>query len=53
MVRESLHRHFELPEHELVYCGMALGHADRSAPVNSLRSDRAPVEEFAQLRGFA
>ncbi len=52
MVRESLHRHFELPEHELVYCGMALGHADRSAPVNSLRSDRAPVEEFAQLRGF-
>ncbi|GLZ88048.1 NADH dehydrogenase [Metapseudomonas resinovorans] len=53
MVRESLHRHFELPEHELVYCGMALGHADRSAPVNNLRSDRAPVEEFAQLRGFA
>ncbi|AYF86794.1 nitroreductase [Pseudomonas sp. DY-1] len=52
MVRESLHRHFELPENELVYCGMALGHADRSAAVNGLRSDRAPVEEFVQLRGF-
>ena len=52
MVRESLHRHFELPEHELLYCGMALGYADRSAAVNSLRSERAPVEEFAVLRGF-
>ncbi|MDH4873508.1 nitroreductase [Pseudomonas sp. BN515] len=52
MVRESLHRHFELPEHELLYCGMALGYADRSAVVNSLRSERAPVEEFAVLRGF-
>lgn len=53
MVRGSLHRHFELPDNELVYCGMALGHADRSAAVNGLRSERAPVEEFASFRGFA
>jgi hypothetical protein len=31
---------------------MALGYADDTAPVNSLRSDRAPVEEFASFRGF-
>jgi hypothetical protein len=37
----------------MIYCGMALGYADRSAPVNSLRSERAPVEEFASFRGFA
>ncbi|BAN48422.1 nitroreductase [Metapseudomonas resinovorans] len=52
MVRDSLHQHFQLPDNELVYCGMALGYADRSAPVNGLRSERAPVEEFAVLRGF-
>lgn len=52
MVRQSLHAHFELPAHELLYCGMALGHADRSAPVNQLRSERAPVEEFAVFKGF-
>lgn len=52
MVRTSLHRHFELPENELVYCGMALGHADPGAAVNRLRSERAPVEEFAVLKGF-
>ncbi|MDE3738818.1 nitroreductase [Metapseudomonas resinovorans] len=52
MVRQSLHRHLGLPEQELVYCGMALGYADPSAAVNNLRSERAPVEEFAVLKGF-
>lgn len=53
MLRQSLHRHFELGENEVLYCGMALGHADPDAPVNRLRSERAAVEEFAELRGFA
>ncbi|MES2821412.1 MAG: nitroreductase [Pseudomonadota bacterium] len=52
MLRGSLHQHFALPDNELVYCGMALGYADRSAPVNQLRSERAPVEDFASFRGF-
>ena len=52
-LRSSLRAHFALAEHEMIYCGMALGFADESAPVNSLRSDRAPVEEFATFRGFA
>ncbi len=52
LLRESLHRHFALPETDLVYCGMALGHADTSAPVNRLRSSRSSVEEFATFRGF-
>jgi nitroreductase len=51
-LRETLHRHFALPETDMVYCGMALGTPDESAPVNRLRSTRAPVEEFATLRGF-
>jgi nitroreductase len=52
LLRESLHRHFALPETDLVYCGMALGHPDTGAPVNQLRSSRVAVEEFATLRGF-
>jgi nitroreductase len=36
-----------IPETELVLCGMALGHADRSAPENSLVSERAPLDSFA------
>lgn len=49
-LRISLKKHFALTETELVYCGMALGYADESAAVNRLRSERAPVDEFAQFR---
>jgi nitroreductase len=52
LLRESLHAHFALPETDMVYCGMALGHPDTSAPVNQLRSSRVAVEEFATFRGF-
>jgi nitroreductase len=51
-LRNSLKSHFALGPHEMVYCGMALGYADLSAAVNSLRSERASIEEFATFRGF-
>jgi nitroreductase len=51
-VRETLHRHFALGEHEIVTCGMALGYADLEAPVNKLRTSRLSVDEFTTFRGF-
>jgi len=51
-LRPALGRHFELPEGEVVYCGMALGHANPEATVNRLRSERVAVDEFATFRGF-
>lgn len=51
-VRVSLKVHFQLPKHDLVYCGMALGYADEAAPVNQLRADREPVDSFTSFRGF-
>jgi nitroreductase len=52
MLRESLHRHFALAENDMIYCGMSLGYPDMSAPVNTLRSTRVAVEDFASFRGF-
>ena len=37
------------PENEMLFCGIAVGHADRDAPVNALRAKRLPVEEFARF----
>jgi nitroreductase len=51
-MRAPLHTHFGLGETELIYCGMALGYADEAAVVNTLRSDRANVDEIASFRGF-
>jgi nitroreductase len=52
-VRPTLHTHFKLDAAEMVYCGMALGHADMSAAVNGLRTERTPVEAFTRFDGFA
>jgi nitroreductase len=36
----------DIPEEEVVVCGMALGYEDESKPENQLRSERAPLDEF-------
>lgn len=38
-----------VPENEMVFCGMGIGHADESHPVNALVSDRAPLEEWVKV----
>ena len=48
IIRERL----GLAEQDVVVCGMALGHADETAPENRLRTERAPVAEFASFSGF-
>jgi nitroreductase len=48
MTRHSLvRRFFAIPDELQVYCGMAVGYADAAAPINSWRTERAPVDEFA------
>jgi len=41
-----------MPEELMLFCGMALGFMDRIHPINRLRTERAPVDEFAALQGF-
>lgn len=52
MVRKTLYGHFELPDNEVLYAGMAIGRADPDASVNTLRSDRESVDAFARFEGF-
>lgn len=40
------------PETSMLFCGMAIGHADPEAPVNRLVSERIPLEQFASFRGL-
>jgi hypothetical protein len=42
----------QLPPELMLFSGMALGHRDEHHPINRLRTARAPLEEFASLRGF-
>lgn len=51
-VHKTVERHLDLPANRVFYCALALGKADPDAPVNSLRTERASVADFATLRGF-
>jgi nitroreductase len=42
----------DLPGHLMIYSGMALGFADEQAAINSWRSPREKVENFASFWGF-
>ena len=42
----------DLPEHEMLFSGMALGWRDEAAPINTLRTRRDPFDAFATMTGF-
>jgi hypothetical protein len=51
-VHRIVEAHLEMPAERMLYCGMALGYADREHPINCWRTDRAPLCDFATFRGF-
>ncbi len=41
-----------LPDHLIIYSGMAVGYADEAAPINGWRSPREPLQVYATFTGF-
>jgi nitroreductase len=50
--QETVGEHLNPPDHQMLFCGMALGFMDKEAPINTVRTERAPVDEFARFSGF-
>ena len=47
-VRHAAVREFVgAPEEEMLFCGMAIGHADDDHPINALESERMPLDQWA------
>jgi nitroreductase len=42
----------KLPPEQVLYCGIGIGYADRSHPLNSFRTQRAEPDEFCRFCGF-
>jgi nitroreductase len=49
---QTLAEVLNLPADHMIFSGMALGHADETAPINTLRTRRDPFEVWAEMRGF-
>ena len=41
-----------IPAEQMLFCGMAIGYIDPAAPINRLRTERAPLEEFVTFKGI-
>jgi nitroreductase len=52
LVSATVQKRLEVPANLMLFSGMALGYADLSHPINTLRTERAPLEEFSILKGF-
>ena len=52
-MHKTVRAHLSLPEDLIVFCGISLGYADLSQPINGLVTGRASFEEIAEMRGFA
>jgi len=50
---EEVRRIANIPESKRVIIGIAIGYPDWQSPLNSLRTEREPVEELVTWRGMA
>ncbi|TPE51629.1 nitroreductase [Amaricoccus solimangrovi] len=48
----TVHRFLDLPEEEMVVCGVALGWPDPGAAENAVRTEREDLPAYASFRGF-
>lgn len=42
----------DIPEDHIFFCGLAIGHGDRSVPINQFPVPRAPLDEAVTWEGF-
>ena len=45
--QDSVREFLGVDDNLILFCGMAIGHGDKDAKINQLRSERAPIDEWA------
>lgn len=49
---KTLGEFLDIPPELMLFCGMAVGYIDPAAPINSLRSERDPLDAFVTFKGI-
>jgi nitroreductase len=49
---KTVSAYLDFPDHQMLFCGMALGYADPAAAINQWRTPRAGVDSLAVFCGF-
>lgn len=48
---ETIRGFIGIPPERMLFCGMAIGYSDDSDPANALRTERAPLADWASFHG--
>ena len=48
----TIRKHLGIPDDHVLFCGIAIGHADPDAPVNEAYISRAPFDEMLRFEGL-
>ena len=49
---KTVNKFLNIPEELMLFCGMGVGYADEDDPINTFRSKRVNIEDFADFIGF-
>ena len=49
---KTINKFLNIPDELMLFCGMGIGYADENNPINSFKSKRIELEDFAQFIGF-
>ncbi len=49
---KTVTEYLQIPDHRMIYSGLALGYMDEGHPINQWRTERQAVEDFATFEGF-
>jgi nitroreductase len=49
----NVHAHLQLPDDEMVVCGIALGVPNKAAKINQFRTERQGLDQYASFSGFS
>ena len=52
MWHSTVNKHLVVDDKFMLFCGMGIGYADESHPINSWRTDREAVDNFTTFYGF-
>ncbi|MDA9676195.1 nitroreductase family protein, partial [Pseudomonadota bacterium] len=47
--QDSVSQFIKSDKDDILFCGMSIGYQDKDSPINSMRSERRPVEEWAKF----
>ena len=47
-----VHKQVKAPEEYMLFCGIAIGHMDKTNVINKIRTERANIDDLAEFFGF-